>query len=160
MARQRKVVDMQAAHLTKKEKQKKKAEEREVITGNEDLEKPPTWLLDANAKKEWERIVAELKKIELVGNLDYVNLACYCNAYANYVKVSRKLKKEQYCIERETRTGTIVVKNPLVDIQTNYAAEMRKFAGLCGMTIDSRLKAAVQKIDRKEEKLEKKFGAI
>ena len=42
MARQRKVVDMQAAHLTKKEKQKKKAEEREVITGNEDLEKPPT----------------------------------------------------------------------------------------------------------------------
>ena len=160
MARQRKVVDMQAAHLTKKETQKKKAEEREVITGNEDLEKPPTWLLDANAKKEWERIVAELKKIELVGNLDYVNLACYCNAYANYVKVSRKLKKEQYCIERETRTGTIVVKNPLVDIQTNYAAEMRKFAGLCGMTIDSRLKAAVQKIDRKEEKLEKKFGAI
>lgn len=160
MARQRKVVDMQAAHLTKKEKQKKKAEEREVITGNEDLEKPPTWLLDANAKKEWERIVAELKKIELVGNLDYVNLACYCNAYANYVKVSRKLKKEQYCIERETRTGTIVVKNPLVDIQTNYAAEMRKFAGLCGMTIDSRLKAAVQKIDRKEEELEKKFGAI
>lgn len=160
MARQRKVVDMQAAHLTKKEKQKKKAEEREVITGNEDLEKPPTWLLDANAKKEWERIVAELKKIELVGNLDYVNLACYCNAYANYVKVSRKLKKEQYCIERETRTGTIVVKNPLVDIQMNYAAEMRKFAGLCGMTIDSRLKAAVQKIDRKEEKLEKKFGAI
>ena len=160
MARQRKVVDMQAAHLTKKEKQKKKAEEREVDTGNEDLEKPPTWLLDANAKKEWERIVAELKKIELVGNLDYVNLACYCNAYANYVKVSRKLKKEQYCIERETRTGTIVVKNPLVDIQTNYAAEMRKFAGLCGMTIDSRLKAAVQKIDRKEEKLEKKFGAI
>ena len=160
MARQRKVVDMQAAHLTKKEKQKKKAEEREVITGNEDLEKPPTWLLDANAKKEWERIVAELKKIELVGNLDYVNLACYCNAYANYVKVSRKLKKEQYCIERETRTGTIVVKNPLVDIQTSSAAEVRKFAGLCGMTIDSRLKAAVQKIDRKEEKLEKKFGAI
>ena len=153
-------MDMQAAHLTKKEKQKKKAEEREVITGNEDLEKPPTWLLDANAKKEWERIVAELKKIELVGNLDYVNLACYCNAYANYVKVTRKLKKEPYCIERETRTGTIVVKNPLVDIQTNYAAEMRKFAGLCGMTIDSRLKAAVQKVDRKEEKLEEKFGAI
>lgn len=160
MARQRKVVDMQAAHLTKKEKQKKKAEEREVITGNEDLERPPTWLLDTNAKKEWNRIVAELKKIELVGNLDYVNLACYCNAYANYVKVTRKLKKEPYCIERETRTGTIVVKNPLVDIQTNYAAEMRKFAGLCGMTIDSRLKAAVQKVDRKEEKLEEKFGAI
>ena len=53
-----------------------------------------------------------------------------------------------------------MVKNPLIDIQTNYAAEMRKFAGLCGMTIDSRLKAAVQKVDEKEEKLEQKFGAI
>lgn len=160
MARQRKVVDMQSAHLTQKDRRKKKQEECEIVTGNEDLEKPPTWLLNAEAKKEWKRITAELKKIEIVGNLDYVNLACYCNAYANYVKVTRQLKKETYCIERETRTGTIIVKNPLIDIQTNYAAEMRKFAGLCGLTIDSRLKAAVKKVDKKEEKLEKKFGAI
>ena len=160
MARQRKVVDMQSAHLTQKDRQKKKQEECEIVTGNEDLEKTPAWLLNAEAKKEWKRITAELKKIEIVGNLDYVNLACYCNAYANYVKVTRQLKKETYCIERETRTGTIIVKNPLIDIQTNYAAEMRKFAGLCGLTIDSRLKAAVKKVDKKEEKLEKKFGAI
>ena len=160
MGRQRKVVNMQSAHLTQKEKQKKKQQEREIITGNEDLEKPPAWLLNADAKKEWRRITEELKKIELVGNLDYANLACYCNAYANYIKVTRQLKKEPYCIERETRTGTIVVKNPLVDIQTNYAAEMRKFASLCGMTIDSRLKAAVKKVDQKEEKLEQTFGAI
>ena len=160
MARQRKVVDMQSAHLTQKDRQKKKQEECEIVTGNEDLEKPPAWLLNAEAKKEWKRITAELKKIEIVGNLDYVNLACYCNAYANYVKVTRQLKKETYCIERKTRTGTIIVKNPLIDIQTNYAAEMRKFAGLCGLTIDSRLKAAVKKVDKKEEKLEKKFGAI
>ena len=160
MARQRKVVDMQSAHLTQKDRQKKKQEECEIVTGNEDLEKPPAWLLNAEAKKEWERITAELKKIEIVGNLDYVNLACYCNAYAHYVKVTRQLKKETYCIERKTRTGTIIVKNPLIDIQTNYAAEMRKFAGLCGLTIDSRLKAAVKKVEKKEEKLEKKFGAI
>lgn len=160
MSRQRKVVDMQNAHLTQKDRQKKKQEEREIVTGNEDLEKPPAWLLNADAKKEWKRVTEELKKIEIVGNLDYVNLACYCNAYANYVKVTRQLKKASYCIERETRTGTIIVKNPLIDIQTNYATEMRKFAGLCGLTIDSRLKAAVKKVDKKEEKLEKKFGAI
>ena len=160
MGRQRKVVNMQSAHMTQKEKQKKKQQEREIITGNEDLAKPPTWLLNADAKKEWKRVTEELKKIELIGNLDYANLACYCNAYANYIKVTRQLKKESYCIERETRTGVIVVKNPLVDIQTKYAAEMRKFAGLCGMTIDSRLKAAVRKVDKKEEKLEQKFGAI
>lgn len=160
MARQRKVVNMQKAHLTQKEKQRKQQEEKTIITGNADLEKSPAWLLNADAKKEWKRIVGELKKIEVVGNLDYANLAGYCNAYANYIKVTRQLKKEPYCIERETRTGTIVVKNPLVDIQTKYAAEMRKFASLCGMTIDSRLKAAVKKVDQKEEKLEQQFGAI
>ena len=48
----------------------------------------------------------------------------------------------------------------MIDIQANYAAEMRKFAALCGLTLDSRLKAAVKKVDEKEEKLEKKFGAI
>lgn len=160
MGRQRKVVNMQTAHLTQKEKQKRKQQESEIIAGNEDLEKSPAWLLNADAKKEWKRITEELKEIELIGNLDYANLACYCNAYANYIKVTRQLKKEPYCIERETRTGVIIVKNPLIDIQTNYAAEMRKFAGLCGMTIDSRLKAAVRKVDKKEEKLEQKFGAI
>ena len=95
MSRQRKVVDMQSAHLTQKDRQKKKQEECEIATGNEDLEKPPAWLLNAEAKKEWKRITAELKKIEIVGNLDYVNLACYCNAYANYVKVTKQLKKRR-----------------------------------------------------------------
>ena len=160
MARQRKVVNMQKAHLTQKEKQRKQQEEKVIITGNADLEKPPAWLLNADAKKEWKRIVGELKKIEVVGNLDYANLAGYCNAYANYIKVTRQLKKEPYCIERETRTGTIVVKNPLVDIQTNYAAEMRRFAALCGLTIDSRLKAAVVKTEKTEDMITEKFGNI
>ena len=55
------------------------------------------------AKNEWKRIVKELKKIEIVGNLDYVNLACYCNAYANYVETTKQLKDQPYCVERETR---------------------------------------------------------
>ena len=50
------------------------------------------------------------EKIEIVGNLDYVNLACYCNAYANYVETTKQLKDQPYCVERETRTGTIVVR--------------------------------------------------
>ena len=112
------------------------------------------------AKQEWRRITRELAKIEIVGNLDYANLAGYCNAYANYRRVSDELRDEPYCIERTTRTGMIMVKNPLVDIQTTYAAEMRKFAGLCGLTIDSRLKAAVKKVDEQDEDMSRKFGAI
>lgn len=160
MPRPKKPIDMQKAHNTIVEKQKRKQEEQYVVTGNNQLKTPPKWLINDVAKKEWRRIIKELKQIEIVGNLDYANLAGYCNAYANYIKATEVLNKQEYYIERETRTGKMVVKNPMVDVQATYAAEMRKFAALCGLTIDSRLKAAVTKRDKKEEAITEKFGAI
>lgn len=160
MARPRKPIEMQKAHLTVVEKQKKKMEEECVKTGNSQLKRPPEWLVNERAKKEWRRIVKELNKIGVVGNLDLANLGGYCNAYANYIEVTELMKEQPYYIERQTRTGTITVRNPLVDIQRIYAAEMRKFATLCGLTIDSRLKAAATKTENTDEMIQKKFGNI
>ena len=160
MGKTRKPIDMQKAHLTLVEKQNRRQEEESVVTGNNQLKTHPKWLINDTAKKEWRRIVKELNKIDIVGNLDYANLGGYCNAYANYIKATEILKDQTYYIDRETRTGVIVVKNPMVDIQTNYAAEMRKFAALCGLTIDSRLKAAVTKTEKTEDMIQQKFGNI
>ncbi|MDO4468397.1 MAG: phage terminase small subunit P27 family [Bacillota bacterium] len=160
MGKLKKPIDMQKAHLTLVEKQNRRQEEESVVTGNNQLKTPPKWLINDTAKKEWRRIVKELNKIDIVGNLDYANLGGYCNAYANYIKATEILKDQTYYIDRETRTGVIVVKNPMVDIQTNYAAEMRKFASLCGLTIDSRLKAAVTKTEKTEDMIQQKFGNI
>ena len=160
MGKPKKPIDMQKAHLTLGEKQNRRQEEESVVTGNNQLKTPPKWLINDTAKKEWRRIVKELNKIDIVGNLDYANLGGYCNAYANYIKATEILKDQTYYIDRETRTGVIVVKNPMVDIQTNYAAEMRKFAALCGLTIDSRLKAAVTKTEKTEDMIQQKFGNI
>lgn len=160
MGKPKKPVDMQKAHLTLVEKQNRRQEEESVVTGNNQLKTPPKWLINDTAKKEWRRIVKELNKINIVGNLDYANLGGYCNAYANYIKATEILKDQTYYIDRETRTGVIAVKNPMVDIQTNYANEMRKFAALCGLTIDSRLKAAVTKTEKTEDMIKCKFGDI
>ena len=160
MARPKKPIDMQKAHLTLLEKQNRKMEEECVVTGKSHLKTPPDWLIIDTAKKEWRRTVRELNKINIVGNLDYANLGGYCNAYANYIKVTEILKEQAYYIDRETRNGVIVVKNPMVDIQSTYAAEMRKFASLCGLTIDSRLKAAVTKTEKTEDMIQRKFGNI
>lgn len=160
MARPKKPIDMQKAHLTLLEKQNRKLEEECVVTGNNHLKTPPDWLIDNNAKKEWRRVVRELNKINIIGNLDYANLGGYCNAYANYIRATEILREQTYYIDRETRNGVIVVKNPMVDIQTTYAAEMRKFASLCGLTIDSRLKAAVTKTEKTEDMIQQKFGNI
>ena len=90
MGRRRKPKDMQKAHLTQAEKERREEEERTVSTGNEQLKTPPEWLFNRTAKAEWRRITKELQKIEVVGNLDKANLAGYCNAYAAYRDVTEK----------------------------------------------------------------------
>ena len=160
MGRPRKPLAEQRGNLTVLTMQTRTAEEESVSTGKNQLKRPPDWLFDDVAKKEWRRIVKELEKIGLVGNLDRNNLGGYCNAFANYVKATNILKEQLYYIDRETRNGVITVKNPMVDIQRTYADEMRRFASLCGLTIDSRLKAAAVKTDKTREDITKKFGNI
>ena len=41
--------------------------------------------------------------------------------FANYIKATEILTQQTFYVERETRTGIIVVKNPMVDIQKGYA---------------------------------------
>lgn len=158
MGRRRKPIEMQKGNITVIDGAKRKKEEESVVVGREQLEKPPTWLIDSVAKKEWRRLVKELNKIDIIGNLDKNNLAGYCNAFSNYQKVTKELREAPFCTEKETRTGTVTVRNPLIDIQKLYAEEMRKFASLCGLTIDSRLKAAVTKTTKTEDALKEKFG--
>lgn len=160
MPRRRLPLEMQRGNLTVLTAQQKKSEEESVRTGRDKLARPPDWLVDDVAKKEWRRIVKELKKIGIIGNLDIANIGGYCNAFANYVKATGILKQQSYYVERETRNGIIVVKNPMVDIQKSYADEMRRFASLCGMTVDSRLKAASAKTKDTESEINRKFGGI
>jgi P27 family predicted phage terminase small subunit len=160
MGRHRKPSEMQKGNITVINGKNRKEEENSVVVGKDQLEKPPTWLIDNEAKKEWKRLVKELDKIDIIGNLDKNNLAGYCNAFANYQKATKELKNAPFCVEKETRSGTVIVRNPLIDIQKLYAEEMRKFASLCGLTIDSRLKAAVTKTEKKEDTIKQKFGNI
>lgn len=158
MSRQRKPLEMQKGNLTVLQQEKKRLEEEYVRTGKNQLKTPPKWLINDIAKKEFRRIAKELKQIDIIGNLDVNNLGAYCNAFANYIQATEQLKEQDYYIARETRTGVIVVPNPLVGIQKTYAEEMRKFASLCGLTIDSRLKAASTKIDKEQKNIAAKFG--
>lgn len=149
---------MQTGNLTVLQQEKKKLEEKYVRTGRNSLKTPPKWLVGEIAKKEYKRIVKELEKIEIIGNLDVNNLGGYCNAFENYIKVTEQLKGEAFEVEQMTKFGPKMVANPLISVQTTYATEMRRFAALCGMTIDSRLKAADGKINEEQRKIESEFG--
>lgn len=162
IGRPRKLTSMQTKHLTKEEIAEKEEQESLIIVGREDLQKPPSWLIDTRAKKEFDRIVKNFDKIEVIGNLDLNNIAGYCNAYSMYVNAIQEFKKtKNLMIPKQMTNGAYTeIPNPLIKIQRQLAEEMRRFASLCGLTIDSRLKLAVQKTTKESEDIEEDFGDI
>ena len=48
----------------------------------------------------------------------------------------------------------------LHDVQKQYSEEMRKFAAMCGLTIDSRLKAATIAREGIDNDIKEEFGDI
>lgn len=138
--------------------QQRKREEDSIKTASDEIIKPPKWLTDETAKKEWKRIVPQLLEINVVGNLDLANVAGYCNAYAGYRKATEELSKMPlvYVDKADGKTKS----NPYVEIQAKYAQEMRRFGDLCGMSVSSRLKAAATRSKKEAENIEDKFGVI
>lgn len=160
MSRSRKPIEMQNRHLTNAEKLEKEQQEEMITLGKEHLEHPPDWLIDEIAVNEFYRIVHEIDKINLLGNLDVNNLGGYCNSYAFYIRATEELKGKSLILKKFTKNGPVTIENPLIKIQKNYAEEMRKFASLCGMTIDSRLKAATINVNKQDEEISDEFGDI
>ena len=147
MGRSRKPLEMQKGNLTIEQKVTLEQAEEMVSVGKEQLTKPPTWLVDKIAKAEFKRVVKEMEKVQIFGNLDVNNLACYCNAFSMYRSVLIMVK--EYPADKD-----------LADILKKHADEMRKFAALCGLTIDSRLKLGTNMSEQKDNEIGKRFGDI
>ena len=58
-----------------------------------------------------------------------------------------------------TMEGAFFDKGMIAAVK-GYSDEMRKFAALCGLTIDSRLKVGSQVVSKKQEEVNDKFGDI
>ena len=149
MSRARKPLEAQRGDLTEKRKVEIAQTEAAVKAGKDQLQAPPEWLVDEIAVDEWWRVVKELTNVGIIGNLDVQNIAGYCNAFALYRKT----------IETMTMDGTFFDKRMIAAVK-GYSDEMRKFAALCGLTIDSRLKVGSQVVSKKQEEVNNKFGDI
>lgn len=161
MGRPRKPVDVQIGNLTTEQRTTREQEEAIITIGKEQLKKSPDWLIDDIARKEYKRIVKQFDKIGIVGNLDLNNLGGYCNAYSFYLRSTEELKDQPLTMDKKLPNGaTVIAENPLIKIQKSYADEMRKFSSICGLTIDSRLKAASFQIKKSEQSIETEFGNI
>lgn len=160
MGRARKPLEMQKGHLTVEQQETMKQAEGLVTVGRDQLLKPPAWLIDKTAKAEFKRIVKEFEKVNVVGNLDLNNIAGYCNAYAFYRKVTKELSAVSMTVEVDNQQIVNPLYRDLSKNQRDYADEMRKFASLCGLTIDSRLKVGTVQTSQISEEIAGEFGEI
>ena len=152
----RKPVQLQKGHVSKADILRRVQEQDRIATSAEDVEKPPAWLSPA-AKKEWRRVVPQLLKINVVGNLDLSSIAGYCETFAQWVAVTKELHTQDLVITTEDGR---MYENPLVKLQTSYAQEMRRFSDMAGLSISARLKASATMQNKVENDIEATFGAI
>ena len=139
-------------HLTKAEIEKRTSTE-ENIKPDTNRVKYPSWL-DDSGKKEWRRIITELKKLELITNIDVAALAICCDAYSKYVKATSDINKVGLLVSYTNKGGNKNVSpNPLINIATKYSEIYKKYCNEFGLTPNSRIKLTVNKEFEKEDPL-------
>lgn len=147
----RKSLETMTKHLTQEEIKVKQLEQDAVFVGNEQLEHLPDWLVNESAINEWKRLVKQFNKKSMISNLDYNNLGAYCNAFARYTTIVKRL-------------GTQVLPgrepSPLVMLELKYSDEMKRYGALLGLTMESRLKAGKGIVNNTEEDINKDFGDV
>lgn len=166
MARPRKTLENQKGNLTVAIREQKAAEEkaaaditREYLTG-----KPPKELRDKVAKDTWKRVIPDLLKIPVVCNLDRDNIIGYCNAWSQYVEAgqnakawAKDAKKSKSREDAESAAGLARIWQIS---QKDAAAEQRKYAALCGLDVNARLKIGTAQVAKEDAEIEGMFGDI
>jgi P27 family predicted phage terminase small subunit len=89
------------------------------------------------ARAEWQRLVPELARRNLIAHLDRGQLAIYCVAYAQWIEAAEFI--QQYGSMVKTRSG-FPVQSPYVAILNRQADTMIRIASEFGFTPASRAK--------------------
>lgn len=96
--------------------------------------------LKGEAKKIFERLVRQCFSMKILAEIDTDALAIYAFEYAELIRLQQQLKNEGYVIEQETKSGTIMVANPLDRIVTKKIATVNAIGSQFGWSPVSRLK--------------------
>jgi P27 family predicted phage terminase small subunit len=119
--------------------------EPEPVVENDDP-KPPSWL-NKTAKGEWERVVSELRRLELLSLVDHPSFAAYCQSYGRFVEAEKIIKKQGMTF---TTDNGYIQQRPEVGIANKSMEHMKKFAGEFGLTPASRSNLSIN--DEKKTK--------
>lgn len=144
-----------------------RAEHEKKMKMRSDNIKPPTWL-DKVGKKEFKRVAALLTEVEIITEADISMLAAYCNAYSQYVLISKIIEEDGIMVHTEGKDEDgkpiklVGEEHPLLKRQKNYFDQMKSAANDFGLTPSARAKLAITRTQEEREKTaaEKEFRNV
>lgn len=91
----------------------------------------PEWL-PAEARAEWERVVPELSRLDLVKPIDRAALTAYCLTWDRLVRAQREMEADGGSVLGENSQGR--VRHPAVAVIEAASKELRAWAQEFGLT--------------------------
>ena len=117
---------------------------------------PPDFL-DAEAKKEWERVTPYLYKAGLLAHIDRAGIAAYCQSWSRWVAAEMAMKGQP--MVGKTPTGRFL-RNPNLGIAHTEMNHVWKCLSAFGMTPSSRAGLFVDAPSEHSTDLWKKFAEM
>lgn len=150
------------AHLTKAEILER--EKREIKAPCDEVE-IPSCLKSKKLKEKFNFIVKQLKRINLMSNLDVDCIVRYITAEEEYEQITAKINKTSIMVEGINENGLpdyVVNKEyeRLINLQDKVFKQARSAAGDIGLTITSRCKLVMPKATKEETKSKDPFDAL
>ena len=150
------------SHLTKAEILER--EQNEIKAPDDDIQ-VPNCLKTKKSKEKFEYIVKELKRINLMSNLDVDCIVRYITAEEEYEQITAKINKTYIMVEGINENGLpdyVVNKEyeRLINLQDKVFKQARSAAGDIGLTITSRCKLVMPKSVKEETKSKDPFDAL
>ena len=151
VGRKRTMTELSTKNFSKEEVETRKAEEKALEDFDSITLTPPVHL-DMLGKKEYRRIVPLLKQLP-IADLDLMMVTNYCQMYSAYVLLSTDINTNGMMIPVYDGEGVETSRkvNPAFNSLIKASAELRSTCSQLGMTIDSRLKIIVPKVEKKTD---------
>jgi P27 family predicted phage terminase small subunit len=101
--------------------------------------------LGSGARREWDRMVAELAPLRILTHLDRAALAAYCGAYAMWAEATEAIQKYGSMVKSPSGYP---VQSPYVSIANRQTEIMMRIASEFGFTPASRSRISVPPDER------------
>ena len=148
-------------HLTKAEMKAREEQENAIRGSTENIEAPS--YLTKKQKEEFYKIAGELVKLKIFSNLDVDGLARYIDSRDEYIKIVKLLRTMKPV---EIIEGKKILNDGYSKLQKTKNLlfnECKGAASELGLSITSRLKLVIPKLDGQEKpksEFEMKFGDV